>query len=390
MTSSVQPNAMYRADAGAGGQSWIGYVARGGSIRVLEYDHSTDTVAVRTIHSGFAADDHNVPALLVRDSDDKVLTVYSAHNSTPINRRISTNALDVSAWGSATNLDGQLGGSRYTYPNLAQLTGVTGDPIYLHYRDEPSAGTDSRWNRSVSMDDGVTWSAQSIIFRQASRRSYWTTISDGVDRIHYFVYNGETGASGAIGHFYYDGAANTYHASDGTNIGSPPFDKTEITTIVSGFVILPMTPYLDGANPVCVAVATIGGTYRYYFLRWTGSAWIAVEVANGGTGYPYSSPTLRATFAACLDDGDLDTFYSLEPTGAGTNSELYRYRTSDNGATWGGRLAMTSGTGILQTRVAPVRNRNPELAVFWTYGTTTGFPVYEGNWNMGLKGLRAT
>jgi hypothetical protein len=378
------PGALYHATPD---KTFITYVDRTGNIEGIEYDHATDTVGgPYTIHANFHVDAHDSPAIVRRASDGKFICVYSVHNSTPINLRVSTNADSLNGWGSATNLDGQLGGSRYTDYQLYELNGT----LYMLYRDEPVAGTDSRW--MLSTNDAATptagWTAQANQFRVNSQRSYVITAMDYAnERLHFIATNGSLTSGGTtgfskLGHFYLDIGANTYHKSDRTQIFSPPFTYTELTEIYSGTGgVFALNLTIDSAgHPVIAATDIIAGDSRYIYIRFDGSDWNATNVSSGDPGYIYGGGGAPQAWGAAVDDGDPNLLWTIEDGGGG-QPEVFLHETANGGATFSS-TQVTDGTTQLQAQVICIRNPHTDLRVFWQRGAWTHYT----NYNVGLVG----
>jgi hypothetical protein len=364
------------------GKAWISYVDGSGNLEIVTYDGST-VGGPYTLHAALQEDAHNGPAFARRASDGKVVAIYCRHNDTPINVRVSTNPDDPSAWGSATDLDSQLGGTRYTDVQLYELSDGT---LFLFYRDEPSAGTDSRWCYSTSTDGGSTWAAQTILYRINSTRSYvisWK--APGSDLIHFVATNGASTGFTKLGHFRMDGLTLARTKSDGTSIAaSLPLGFADLTEVYSsaGSGVFFTNIALASGNPV-VGVRE-DSTMDVIYARWSGSAWASTVVANGGTGYEYSGTgTGFAAWGHAVDDGDPDVMWVLRDTGG--FPELWRYRTEDGGATFSG-LQVSSGTGQDQQTVIPVRNPQSWLRAVWQVGT---WDNYNANIAVGIKGVTA-
>lgn len=363
----------------ASGDTLLGWVDGDGNVECATIEDGTGTVSsVTTIHAAFETDAHNSPAFLRRSSDGRILAVYSKHNATPINLKISTNPDDPTAWGSATNLDSALGGTRYTDYQLHQLDDGT---IWLIYRDEPSAGTDSRWCYSTSTDGGATWAAQTILYQVSGQRSYVVSWSDGA-RIHFIATNGGSTGGGysgftALFHFYRD-SAGAWRQSDGTSMGSPPFDFTDATEAYVGTEAVFMENIAIDADghPRVAGTDVIGGNPHAIALAWTGSAWVSADLGDVGTGFQYNTGGDYQAYGSCIDVADPDRLWVIRDD-AGGQPEVFLYRTSD-GATWSGRQ-ITDGSSDLLMVISPVRDGTDTVMAFYTQGSWVGYT----DWNLG-------
>jgi hypothetical protein len=380
MNPWVVRNAYY-----ANGKTIFGWIdGSNGDCQVASWDHASETMDTTfTLRAALEADHHTSPALLRRVSDGRILAFYGRHNYVVLYRRLSSFGDDVSAWGSELDVDSQLGGTNYTDWQTHQLDGEANDPIFLFYRDEPSPGTDSRWCYSWSTDgNGAVWAGQTILFHQAGLRSYWVTYSDGATRIH--VAGNNTGGGGAskLGHFYYEGGA--FYKSDGTAMGSPPFDIDDVTVIKSAsttFYAWHITLDANGYPIITAQEVAANGHWLNWYFRWDGAAWNETYVADGGTGYTYSSPISNSGYGCTVDDQDPNVMYYITPV-SGT-PEVLKVVSTDDGATWGPPLAITVGSGVLQNQITPVRNRDPSLKVLWAFG---GYFTDYTHFQMGTRG----
>ena len=357
-----------------GGKTYLGWVDSAGNVQAGTFNETTKAFTAHTIHASFEVDAHTSPAFLRRASDGRIITVYSKHNHVPINIRVSTNADDASAWGAATDLDGQLGGTRYTDEQLWEASGS----LYLFYRDEPSAGTDSRWCISKCAPGSPTtgWAAQTIVFRIASTRSYVISILDGT-KIHFIATNGASSGYSKLGHFYLDTATDTYHKTDGTSL-SLPITFADITTIYSGSAVVFASNVVVSGSEIIVSVQdTIAGAIRYIYVRYNGSSWSSTNVVGAGTGYEYSGVgTGYGAWGYAIDAGNPDIFYVLRDTGA--SPDLWTYTTGDGGATFT-PVQRTFVSSTSQQQVIPVRNRSSALRCLWQVGTWTTYTNYSVN-----------
>ena len=78
-------------------KTYLGWVdAEDGDILVGAYDHNDDAWDDPFALYSFA-DDHATPALLIRDSDSKIMAFYTEPSDTAMRLRVSSNAEDISA-----------------------------------------------------------------------------------------------------------------------------------------------------------------------------------------------------------------------------------------------------------------------------------------------------
>lgn len=370
-----------------GGVTIFPWIDRVGNVEVGVFDEASKTVTGRyTIHAAFQSDAHSSPSLWRRTSDGRIITAYSLHNASTFNIRVSTNPDDPSSWGSATGLDAQLGGTRYSDSQLYEVDGT----LYLFYRDEPTAGTDSRWCISTTSAATPTsgWAAQTIVYHITGTRSYVTSALDTTSgHIHFVATNGGATVGGIsgfsrLGHFYLDTSDGTYHKTDGTTI-TLPLDFSEITEAYAGTTGVFMSNVVidAGGHPVVAAQDRIAGALRYIYVRASGSSWAATNVAAVGTGYEYSGTgTGFGAWGSCIRDSDPDRMYAIRDTGS--LPEVYRYDTGDGGATFSETQETTGATYPYFTMVC-VRNDSEALQAMCEQGIWGSYK----NYNVGLVGF---
>lgn len=381
----ADPRALYLA---AVDKTVFGYVdGTSGDVEIRAYDNALGTVGsavtLKAAVGGIEGnpDWHDNPAILRRASDGKLVAIYTPHSSAQCYRRISSNADDPSSFAAETNLDSQIGGTDYTYPYLTQLLDEASDPIYLFIRDGMTTGTTSLIY-STSTDGGSNWSAKTVLFSGLSSRDpYWKIASNGTDRIDIFT----TDASmpndpGTVKtyHFYMTGGA--WFKSDGTSMGSPPFDSGDPTLVYDGSDgrgwPVDTTIDNDGDPRVLLQITDTGETFdiiRDYRLRF--GAWVGYDVV------PNIGEVLYAN--AAYDQSDPNTVYSGKKVGSWVH--MHRYRTTDNGVSWVGtdlEPASVSNSGTPSPVFGRVASAN-DLAVIWFNGTWVDYLDYD----VGVKGL---
>lgn len=374
-TQVTDPRAVYY-----NGKTYFGYVDASGNIEVRTYTHATDVVsAATTLHATLDPDTHAAPSLHIRDSDKRIMAFYSAHDDTTMRLRISTNPEDISSFAAEVSLDAQIGGLDYTYPTIVQLLGEANDPIYLFYRDWQGSNTGVLCY-SKSTDGGATWGAQVEVYKNAGQSAYWIVYSDGDTRIDFAVTDNHPvlSASTKIYHFYYEGGS--YFESDGSSAGSPtlgPGDLTQVYDAAAG----PAWPYAmtrDGSGlPRFVYGILSGATYNTWaYARWSGSAWALSTIVTAG-GILEDGVASGLT----MDHDDPSRVYASVLVGSYT--EIIRYDTGDNGASWT-PTAITSGSSVDQIHPTMVRNHAAPLALVFLSGTYASYLSF----SLGIKGSR--
>lgn len=373
-----------------GGYLYVGYLdGSNGNVEVRAHNESTAvTSAAAVMHAALEIDDHANPSLLVRDSDHKLMVFYSSHFDTTMRLRISTNSLDSDptlsgGFASEVSLDSQIGAQVYIYANPIQLTGETNDPIYLWFRDTPG-GSALTLTYSKSTDGGATWGAKVQVATKAlPATAYWKLAQNGDDRIDIAITDDAplslTGNTSMF-HFYMEGGL--FYKSDGTQItATMPFAPSAGTIVhdASGVGEAHPSAWMQDiavdplTNRPVIAYALYPTTtnHRYWYGRWTGSAWDNHEIAAGGSyidgagSWPYSG-------GMAIDRADTSiVFASRNQSG---QFEISEHQTTDGGTTWT-EQAVTAASAVEQVRPAAVHNPGARRVV-WMAGTYDGFEDY--------------
>lgn len=307
-----------------------------GDVKVAMYDHDTDTLTGPvTLNTEWATDDHNAPAILVRNEDQRLIVMYASQSvPTSIRKVISANPLDITNWSSqATHAPA---GSNYLYTSMFQMAGVGPNRIYLYWKDFPNPTT-THMREATSSNGGATWGGGSALW--TSTNAYWVIASDGDSRLDYVV----TDIAPSLGvnnlyHFYQDTSLGQLYTSDGTPIVGIPIGPGDATLIYDGAE--PMWPYsitytTDG-RPV-VACATQEANPKYRDLRYiSGTTWQETEIAESGTGGFFGDQAQGIAQAY----GDPDRVVLGKQVGAWY--QLFEYTSDDDGATWAEGDQLTS------------------------------------------------
>lgn len=317
------------------GKTYVGYVDPTGAIRVVSYTHATGAVAISPqVITGLPANYHCAPAVLVRSSDSK-LVVAASDTGSNFYVAISTNAEDVSAWGSPSNIGSTLGGSNYFYPRLFQLSAEAGK-IYLLYLSE---ATNYYAAYSTSTDGGATWGAQTKIYATGNTNLwFFAADSDQASRIDFLASDGaaSAGETASIYHFYYQGGS--FYKTDGTAIsGSMPYAPGNLTKLQDGAtygsIRTPSAIITNGGTPVAVwasyNTAGSGSNENYWYGIYTGGSWAINTIDNTG-----SVPEIPG----CVEgDAVIDrlnpaqVYVSKKVSG---RWQMFLYSTANNGSSW--------------------------------------------------------
>lgn len=352
------------------GNTYFGYIDGNGAIRVSSYNHATRAVTKSpAIVSGLAVDYHSGPSVLVRSSDHKIVIAAAPHQGTHMYVAVSTNAEDVSAWGAATDIASTLGGTAYTYANLFQLSGESGK-IYLFYRDVASS---TNWlTYSTSTDGGSTWAAQTHLYGNSGHQSYWAIDSDSMSRIDFITSDGAADADGfgSVYHFYKSGSS--YYKSDGTVISaSLPLVPSNLTKIydgaTNGYVRVPSSVITTGgpyAGWASYNSAGAGSNEAYWYGVFTGGAWTVNQIDDTGS-VPEIPGAAEGDVAIDAIDPSI-VYVSRKSSG---RWQMFRYETSDSGATWGSSQLTDDASDGGDIKPLVPRDAAVGLRCLWQSGT---------------------
>lgn len=393
------------------GKVVYGYLDNAGHIRVREIDDSTLEVSSSVTLGSVEADDHDNPALLRRQSDGKLIAMWTTHVGN-VYQSISTSADDITSLPSSSDKTAEFGGrsgsAGFTYAHLFQLTGEAGTPkpIYFSVRYHNFFGLPFI-GLARSLDDGVNWkdiagtdNAQSLL----AEITYHKAVQNGDDRIDFAASNHPDDNDATYGHhgiyhFYYQGG-NLYE-TDGTLIGAVgsgsqaggSYARTALTEVDDGSGgicwIWDIAVDPDTNHPIIVYVVYEDtypdGRWHYEYARWTGTAWETVEIADAGGRFPSTSDLAHGGQYAggiVLDQVDPTICYFSSDDGT-TYHEIYRAIVTGSSVSI---TPITSGSSEKQARPIPVYNANL-IKVLWNNGSYTD---YFGNYSLGTRGAYAT
>lgn len=370
------------------GYTYIGFVGSGGSIIVLSRNNATGAETLTGVHSDWATDTHNTPALLVEANTHKLWVAYCEHDGAEMYLRISATSLDTDpdlsdGFGSETGLHSQLGGfADHTYPVLLQLTSETNDPVYLMWREVGSSLFRLAMSKTTNL--GVTWSSRVLVYVEDAASSatdpYWKIGSNGTDRFDVLV-----AENNELRHFYYDGA---YRTSDGTdttiapdaNGGLEASDCTLVLDDTDGTVDRALGVCFDGTNPAGLAWQDNGGTTRRLVsVRWRTGAWQADTIIEDVGGFVSGIP-----YVSNADMHESDPDLVIAPRKVGSRWEMFRYTSADDGGSWTAEQ-LTTGSAADNLNPGFVLDAASEVQAFWHYGSL----FTSAHFTFGFRGVAA-
>jgi len=248
-------------------------------IKVCMYDHAAETYAniveVDDLSDLGALDAHHLPAISVLPND-KLLIVYGCHNSNPI-YKISTNAHDITAWGSRLAIS-----RAHTYPQLIAYPNPSTPTKLVLFLRHFISGTQSSWERYETVD-GSSWGSPTEIINFGDGESPYMVFVQRSSKIlaSGFSYN----HAGALYDDYYfaysEDDGDTWKKVNGTGI-TLPIDATEMFAITASTVCAEPFPTIDeNGKPVMM-----GTWWDDHSSPTTGKfriAWYSVTLGSSGS-----------------------------------------------------------------------------------------------------------
>lgn len=335
--------------------------ARRGDLDLTVVDLAAGTAQVVTLHPGFEADDHDVPAIW-RRPDRRWLAVYARHKTDDLTYWRISEPGDPTRWGEERVYDWseQTAGRGVTYSNLRELDGR----LYCFARavnDDPCA--------LVSDDHGETWSYAGKLFDRP-KIGYvngYARYADGADGLHVLVTDHHPRD---VDNSIYHGTLSLgrLHDSAGRPLETALFaepvpDQAQLTTVLPTGIELggaklshAWTTDLREAGGQLAAVMTARANHPaepdgsdlgrnvpvddlrlVYGRLGADGQWTLSPLAHAGPGLlPHEQDY---SGLAAIDPYDVSTVYVSTPVDPrdGTrhdHHEIYRGRTADDGRGW--------------------------------------------------------
>ena len=364
----------------SGNRTFIGYLSEAGNVTIAQFDHTSRVWSTFTLKGASQVDDHNNPAIAILPSG-RIAVFYAQHNGNAY-YRVSTNANDISAWGSEINLLTATGMSAsWSYVNPHVMDDGT---TYLFWRMDVAGGY---YSKATSENDLIagTWQAGKQ-YISANDRPYMKFSSDGT-RIHMIATDGHPDVNPSNSVYYMKLENGNFYKVDGTLIiseatvfaGSPvttaEMDKVYDGSGANGRGWTWDVHYDDNNYPVIAYVAWPGSTNtsapdsRYRYARWDGSAWVDNEITPGGGAFGITTGNSLSYLQPFYNGGvviDSDNPSIVYTSRQQNTSEwiIEKWTTADNGLSWTSETIKSSGFNI---RPYSVRNATSgaELSLLW-------------------------
>lgn len=246
--------ALYNSTAG---KTWIGS-CRNASVwanaytqHIITLDDTTGAATSVAVGTVTLKDDHDEPSIILRSSDNKLVCAYSEHSkSVKVRWRVSTNALDATAWGDEQTFDAN---SNVSYCSLFEA--ANGD-LFIFFRED-TAG----YCYIKSTDGGATFGDRVNFYKGVQTKPYCIAAQSPLDRdvIHFLVScHPLTDNDTDVFAFYFDCGEAKFYKLDGTETtANMPFDAaSDMTSIWS----------LSNPNPCWIEDCIVDSTGKPRYL----------------------------------------------------------------------------------------------------------------------------
>ncbi|QDU71443.1 BNR-4 repeat-containing protein [Mucisphaera calidilacus] len=325
-----------------------------GDIDLLWHNLRTGEAGAFELHDRLQPDDHDVPALHIRD-DGRYVAIYSTHSSDRIMRwRVSTHPHDPTAWEPEQTYENKV---IICYSNIFKLADRDG----VHQLYNFSRSDDSDPNYFVSSDRGDTFRYGGKLLTgpdgntARGQRPYMKYASHTPEKLHFLLTDGHPrDEDNSIYHGYM--SRERLHRTDGLVLGSVSRRRVsshlapDFTTVLATgakfngvemrhawTIDLHLDPH---GHPVAAMSARANNSdldHRFLYGRWDGSKWNVFEIAKAG-GYLYKFENDYTGLMAIHPDNP-DIIFISSPIDPRDDAQLQHYeifmgRTPDKGATW--------------------------------------------------------
>jgi len=382
----------------------VGSVANGrsdpdrkGDIEALVFDRASGKTTRVELHDRLGADDHNVPAFLVRP-DGRLLTFYAKHGAEARAYYRISEPNDPTRWGPIRTFEPSPK-TRLTYSNLYRLPAENGR-VYDFFR---GLNASFKPSYAYSDDEGETWTTGSVIIRSPAARPYVRYASDGRGSIHLLYTEGHPkDFDNSLYHVVYrDGQLRR---SDGTPIRplaeglNDPAEGVRIFQGDADHVAWCSDIKLDAdKRPVAVYSVQVGSgdappgkagdDLRYRYARFDGERWADEPLAFAGERLYAGEDDYSGLVSIDPDDVRVVYFSTNADPERGTplksaadgkrHYEIFRGVTDDGGASWAFEPITRDSTADNLRPIIPARGPGGWTALLWLRGAYRAYTDYD-------------
>jgi len=356
-------------------QTYIGWVAGDGDIKVAAFDHDSGVPTTAVLHSKLQVDDHSNPALLVWP-DGRIDVFYAGHNGNRMYYRVTKNPEDITSWEPEvtmpTNTSGPYG---FTYPNPIRLGAEA--KTYLFWR-----GGNYNPTFATRQDGQSGWSPARNLIMVSGQRPYVKYDFKGGDTIGFAFTNAHPAEASDVNvYFAYYRNGGIYKAN-GSRIASlgtaiAPSQADKVFDNADKVWVHDMVFDAQG-RPVIVFADFVSATdHRYRYARWTGSAWVSYEITPAGGSISLDGKQPYYSGGITLDHENPNTVYLSRDLGG--IFEVETWTTPDGGKSWS-RTAVTASSSANNYRPISPRGLIPfssDMSVVWMRGIYQSYIAYQ-------------
>ncbi|MHB9002572.1 MAG: cell wall-binding repeat-containing protein [Coriobacteriia bacterium] len=399
---AISPQAVFDADAGTGGKTYIAYQGTRLASYIIAYDHGTDSWegAYQIGANSLIGDLHGAPSILV-DNEGYIFAFYGAH-LTPMRYARSLYPRDISEWVDLGDL--RVGPSaRAILASYPQPTLESSGTIRLNYRrDDDLWGTRGDWESVVSTGNPLApgWTAPEMVLHgvwNATNTGELETLEgETSEQVNYYWYanffdNGfGTPAFAAIRRDFLEGISTDYYNRKGVYYAKRSVEGS--WTNAAGDAVAPemnyaalrtdaeVLPEVEGeftnqivlrqdASGVPFVLYLVGPNvegepYEWRFARWGGAEWKHAKITE--TDDLFDAGTFEilegGTIEAFLTTGGYPDDQWLEDPATSVNDAQLAKRGGDI-ALWRSKdgIEWVKDRNIITSPGPAVRYNNPQI-----------------------------
>lgn len=370
------------------GKIFTGWTTMRGQVKVSSFDPGTGRIKITTVDSRISAgDDHENPALLVRNSG-RITAFYSPHSGRiyPKGRksrlyyRTTRRPADISSWNTKrsvpTNTRGNLG---YTYPNPVALPA---GKIFLAWR-----GGD--WLPASALYKRGRWTrARGMIYSPHPRRPYVKTARDRRSNV-LIAYNQDNPRQTRTNtYFIRYKPGRGYFRAGGRKIGGP---NARVAAQKGDVVawngqngrtwVMDVADAPDGSPVVLYAAGDRFSEMSYYLARYQAGSWTRTRIVGNGFDGQSKIPDSYHYYpssGASLDHTDPDVVYLSRAVGPNLSMRVETWRLRARGNLNSGWSVVRNSPSTLNC-FRPVGVRNGHVGdvamMCGTYFSWLNFPT---------------